>query len=176
MPSKLNEYMFEEMQSRFGDINDCFVVQFTGITSAEMTTLRSAVRKENGRLTVIKNSIARKAFEASGKEETFTGLLDGPIAIAYGEDPASVVKAVTDWNRKAKKLEFRGGLLGGRSIAAADVIAIASLPPLPVMQAIALGAVAAPLTSFLGVCNEVMRSLLRVVDQLAQKEGKQEQN
>jgi len=174
MPSKLNEYMFEEMQSRFGELNDCFVVQFEGVTSAEMTTLRTAVRKENGQLTVIKNSIARKAFEALGKDKTFTSLLDGPVALAYGEDPATIVKAVSDWNKKAKKLSFQGGLLGGRQIAAADVGVLAALPPLPVMQAMAIGSIAAPLTSLLGMCNEVMRSFLRVVDQLARKEESKE--
>jgi len=171
MPSKLNMYIVNEIRSRFGDVDHCVILTYSGVTSSEMMSLRSAVRKERGRLTVVKNTLATRAFKDIGRDDAFVGMLNGPVALAYGEDPSAVVRALTDWNRKAKKLDLIGGMVGGRAISKAEVARLATLPPLPVMQGMALGAVAAPLTAFLGVCNEVIRSFLRVAEQLAAKQG-----
>jgi len=170
MPSKINVYMLEELQSQFADVQHCVVVAYTGVTSAEMTDLRAAIRKENGSLMVVKNTLASRAFRGLGRDEGFVALLDGPVALAYGKDTAGIVRAMTDWDKKKKKLAFRGGMLSGQAIAQAEVGRLASLPPMPVMQALALGAVAAPLTLFLGMCNEVIRSFMRVTEELAKKQ------
>lgn len=171
MPSKLNKYIYEELQSRFESADHCVVMSFTGMSAAQMTTLRSLVRKEDGAIMVIKNSIAKRAFSGLGCDDAFVNMLEGSVAVAYGGDAAALIRTITDWNKKAKKIEFKGGMLQKRAINPAMVSHLATLPPLPVMQGMALGAIAAPLTSFLGVCNEIMRSFIRVVDQLAEKQG-----
>ena len=171
MPSKMNVYMLDEMRSRLSGVNHCIVVKYTGVTSSEMTDLRAAVRKGKANLVVLKNSLATRAFREMGRSDAFLKLLDGPVAVAYGDDPALLVRLMADWDKKKKKLQMLGGLVGGQAIAKEQVAGLANLPPLPVMQALALGAVAAPLTSFLGVCNEVVRSFMRVSEQLAEKKA-----
>jgi len=176
MPSKLKTYMLDELRSRFEDVEHCVVVNFSGVSALEMTELRAAVRKENGNLMVVKNSIATRAFRELGWGDEFIELLEGPVALAFGEDPATVVRVISDWDKKTKKLTFRGGRMGGRTIEQQAVVTLATLPALPVMRAIALGAVAAPLTSFMGVCTEVVRSFVRVVDQLSKQEDNPEES
>jgi len=169
MPSKLKTYMLDELRSRFEGVEHCVVVHFSGVSAPEMTQLRSAVRKENGSMMVVKNSIAARALRELGWDDRFVELLDGPVALAYGEDPATVARAIADWNKKTKKLKLRGGMVSGRAVDEEGVALLATLPPMPVMRAMALGTVAAPLTSFLGVCSEVVRGFVRVIDQLAKR-------
>lgn len=171
MPSKLKTYMLDELRSRFQDVEHCVVVSFSGVTATEMTELRSEVRKENGSLMVVKNSIATRAFRELGCDDEFISLFDGPVALAFGEDPAPIARAISEWDKKSKKLEFKGGIVGGKSVQQREVVLLATLPPMPVMQAIAIGSVAAPLTSFLTACKEVIQGFVRIADQLAKKEG-----
>jgi large subunit ribosomal protein L10 len=171
MPSKINVYMLDELRSRLADVEHCVVVTYTGLTSAEMTDLRAAVRKENGSLMVVKNTLATRALRDLGRDEKFIAMMDGPIAIAYSPEPGSLVRSMTEWDRKRKKLQIIGGMLGGQAIAKQAVAGLATMPALPQMRAIALGAITAPLTSFLSVCNEVIRSFMRVTDEIAKKQG-----
>ena len=171
MPSKINVYMLDALRSRFTDVEYCVVVTYTGVTSAEMTDLRSAIRKDKGNLMVVKNTLASRAFRDLGRDEKFIAMLDGPVALAYGPDPASLVRAMADWDKKRKKLQIMGGMLGGQAIPKESVAALAMMPSLPQMRAIALGSIVAPLTTFLNVCNEVIRSFMRVTDEIAKKQG-----
>lgn len=175
MPSKLKTFMFDELRSRFEDVEHCVVVSFSGVTATEMTELRSEVRKENGSLMVVKNSIATRAFRELGCDDEFVSLFDGPVALAFGEDPVPIAKAISEWDRRSKsksrKLEFKGGIVGGKSVQHGEVALLATLPPMPVMQAMAIGAIAAPLSSFLTACKEVIQGFVRIADQLAKKEG-----
>jgi len=169
MPSKLKSYMLEELQRRFEDLDHCIVMNFSGVAAKEMGALRTALREENGNLMVVKNSLVRRALREIGRGEELTGLFEGPVAIAYGEDPAAVARVLSDWNRKAKKLTFKGGFVGSTLMNEQGVGQLAKLPPLPVMRATALGAVAAPLTSLLCASKEVIQSFVRVVKQLSEQ-------
>jgi len=171
MPSKINVYMLDEMRSRFAGVEHCIVVRYSGVTSAEMTDLRATIRKDKASMVVMKNTLAARAFQEMGRGDDFTQFLDGPVAVVYGDDPAAAVRSMTDWDKKKKKLQIVGGMVGGRAIAKEQVAYLATLPPLPVMRAMALGAVAAPLTSLLSVCNEVVRSFMRATEKLAEKKA-----
>jgi large subunit ribosomal protein L10 len=171
MPSKLKGYMLDELRSQFEDVEHCVVMNFSGVSASEMAELRTVVRRENGTLRVVKNSVISRALRELGRDEEFIEFFDGPVAVAYGEDAAGVVRALSDWNKKAKKLEFKGGIVGGRAIRQEAVTRLATLPPLPVMQAMALGAIAAPLTSLLTLGRELIQGFVRIVDQLARKQG-----
>ena len=171
MPSKINVYMLDELRSRFADVEHCVVVTYTGLTSAEMTDLRAAVRKENGSLVVVKNTLVSRALRELGRDEKFIAMLDGHIALAYSPDPSSLVRAMAEWDRKRKKLQILGGMLGGQAIPKQAVSSLATMPTRPQMQAMALAAIVAPLTSLLNVCNEVIRSFMRVTDEIAKKQG-----
>ena len=168
MPSKLKSYMLDELHTRFDDIDNCIVMNFAGVAAKEMTSLRSLLRSENGSLVVVKNSLMRRAFRDIGREAEFTELFEGPVAVAYGDDPAAIARVLADWNKKAKKLAFRGGFVGSTTMGDTGVETLSKLPPLPVMQAMALGAIAAPLTSLLYVSKEVIQSFVRVVKKLSE--------
>ena len=67
---------------------------------------------------------------------------------------------VKDHNKKAA---IKGGCLDGRVLQAADVNALATLPPREVMLGVLVGTVAAPMSQLVGVFNQKLLSLLYVL-------------
>src|SRR5205823_3909370 len=106
------------------------------------------------------------AAEAAGVE-ALLALLEGPSAIAFIEsdgDMIAVAKALADSARDTKVLAIRGGLMQGRTISAADVDALAILPPVDVLRGQVLGAIVGPLQSLLGLVSAPLQNLVGLID------------
>src|SRR5262249_26975975 len=90
-------------------------------------------------------------------------LLDGPSAIAFLDaegDMVAAAKALADAARETNVLEIRGGLMQGRSVTAAEVESLATLPPVEVLRGQVLGAIVAPLTAFVGLLNAPLQNFV----------------
>ncbi len=118
----------------------------------QIDALRGKLLEHGARLSVVKNTLTRRAAEAAGAD-ALLALLEGPSAIAFIEsegDAAAVAKALSDSARETKVLAIRGGVMQGRQISDADVEELAKLPPLDVLRGQVLGIIVAPLTQLLG--------------------------
>ena len=147
-----------------------FVIGFKGITVNQVNDLRSKVRKSGGQYAVIKNTLARRAVAGKPLEqvkEHFTG----PTAVAYSlEDPVALAKVLTDFAKDAPVIEFKGGLVEGRPIAASQVKEIASLPGRQELLAKLLFLMQSPIQRFVRVlAASGPQRLAIVLDQVAKK-------
>ena len=147
-----------------------FVIGFKGITVNQVNDLRSKVRKSGGQYVVIKNTLARLAVAGKPLEqvkEHFTG----PTAVAYSlEDPVALAKVLTDFAKDAPVIEFKGGLVEGRPIAASQVKEIASLPGRQELLAKLLFLMQSPIQRFVRVlAASGPQRLAIVLDQVAKK-------
>ena len=147
-----------------------FVIGFKGITVNQVNDLRSKVRKSGGQYVVIKNTLARRAVAGKPPEqvkEHFTG----PTAVAYSlEDPVALAKVLTDFAKDAPVIEFKGGLVEGRPIAASQVKEIASLPGRQELLAKLLFLMQSPIQRFVRVlAASGPQRLAIVLDQVAKK-------
>ena len=128
--------------------------------------LRGKLLEHGARLSVVKNTLTRRAAEAAGAD-ALLALLEGPSAIAFIEsdgDPAAVAKALSDSARETRILAIRGGVMNGRQITDADVENLAKLPPLDVLRGQVLGVIIAPLTQLLALVNAPLQNLIGLVD------------
>jgi len=149
-----------------------FVIGFKGITVNQVNDLRSKVRKSGGQYVVIKNTLARLAVAGKPLEqvrEHFTG----PTAVAYSlEDPVALAKVLTDFAKDAPVIEFKGGLVEGRPIAASQVKEIASLPGRQELLAKLLFLMQSPIQRFVRVlAASGPQRLAIVLDQVAKKKA-----
>ena len=128
--------------------------------------LRGKLLEHGARLSVVKNTLTRRAAEAAGAD-ALLALLEGPSAIAFIEsdgDAAAVAKALSDSARETKILAIRGGVMNGRQITDADVENLAKLPPLDVLRGQVLGVIIAPLTQLLALVNAPLQNLIGLID------------
>jgi large subunit ribosomal protein L10 len=89
--------------------------------------------------------------------------LTGPTAIAYGNDPVALAKALSDFAKSNEALKILGGVLDGKRLDEADVKALASLPSREVLVAKMLGSMQSPLSGFVRTLNEVPASFARTL-------------
>ncbi len=113
MSRPVKELIVDEYKRRFADVDDALVVDIRGIDANENNTLRLGLGEKSIRITVVKNTLARKALEGTSLAP-LTNVLDGPAAIAYGADSViEVARELVSWARKVQHLELKGACLDG---------------------------------------------------------------
>jgi len=170
MPSTINQLVVAELATRFREMRHAILVDFTGLRALQADRLRAALGERGAGMLVVKNTLAVLALRQLELLDV-ADLIDGPTAFIHGgDDPAALAKMVLAWSKAESVLTVRGGMLDGEAIDAGGVAALAALPPLGVLRAQAVGAMAAPLSGFVGVLNAVPRSFACVVKAIAEKQ------
>lgn len=114
MSKPVKEMMIEDYKRRFEGVDNALVVDIRGIDAAHNHELRHDLREKSIRVTVVKNTLARKALAGTGLEALLPAL-DGPSAITYGgESVVEVARAVVDWAKKIDTLDLKGAVLDGQ--------------------------------------------------------------
>ena len=137
------------------------LVDYKGITVAEDTALRAELRKNNVEYAVVKNTLLQFAVNNCGMNE-LDSLLNGATALAIcHDDPVAPARVVNDFAKKIDgRFEIKGGFMDGKAMPLDEVLALANIPPLPVLQAQVLGTMLAPISG-----------LACVLKQIAEKQG-----
>jgi large subunit ribosomal protein L10 len=160
------ERVVAELTERLRTAETLFVADYRGLTMPQIDALRGRLLESGARLSVVKNTLTRRAAEAAGTE-ALLALLEGPSAIAFIEadgDMVAVAKALADSARETRVLEIRGGVMQGREISAANVEDLAKLPPLDILRGQVLGAIVAPLSSIAALLNAPLQSLYGLIE------------
>jgi large subunit ribosomal protein L10 len=160
------ERLIEELTERLRGADTLLVADYRGLTNSQLAGLRVELLKHGAKLTVVKNTLTRRAAEAAGAD-ALLALLEGPTAIAFVEaegDPVAVAKALSDAARETKILVLRGGVLSGNPISGEEIESLAKLPPLDVLQAQLVGVIVAPLTQLVAVLNAPLQNLHGLID------------
>ena len=160
----------ETLKGVFADSGAVVVTHYMGLTVAEMTDLRGRLRKEGASLKVVKNRLAQKALGDAGGEGG-QALFKGPVAIAYGSDPVSAAKVVTDYAKGNEKFAVVGAIMGTVVLDKAGVGALATLPSLDELRAKLLGLLNAPATKVAGVLQAPAGQLARVFSAYSKKDA-----
>jgi len=160
------EKVVSELTERLKASETLLVADYRGLTMPQIDALRSRLIESGASFTVVKNTLTRRAAEAAGADALLT-LLEGPSAIAFLEadgDMVAAAKALADSAKESRVLEIRGGVLQGRTMSAAEVEALATLPPLEILRGQVLGAIIAPVTAFAALVNAPLQNLVGLID------------
>ena len=166
MQKEDKERVVAELTEKLRTAETLFVADYRGLTMPQIDSLRGKLIENGARLSVVKNTLTRRAAEAAGAD-ALLALLEGPSAIAFIEadgDMVAVAKALADSARETKVLEIRGGVMQGREISAANVEELAKLPPLDVLRGQVLGAIIAPLSAIAALVNAPLQNLYGLID------------
>ena len=147
----------EKLQSAASGV----LVDYRGITVAEDTALRAELRKNNVEYAVVKNTLLRFAAKNCGLDE-LDGILNGTTSLAIcNDDPVAPARVINDFAKKCNgHFEIKGGFMDGKVMSLDEVMALAEIPPLPILRAQVLGTMLAPISG-----------LACVLKQIAEKQG-----
>ena len=174
MATEKKEQQVEEIAERLGRCTIAIATDYRGLAMPEMTALRRKLRDAGVEYRVVKNSLASIAAEQTGAP-SLVPFLDGPTALAFGygeaTDPA---KVLTDHIRQERSiLTVKGGVMGDRALATADVTVLATLPSRQELIAKTAGALVGPIYALQSVLSANLRGLVTAlsarVDQMQEE-------
>ncbi len=160
-----------EIADKLKRSQSAILIDYRGLTVEEVTNLRNIFRAKNVDYQVLKNTMIVRAAREAGIEG-LDPYLNGPTAVAFGMDDAVVpAKIITDFIKSVKKTEIKAGVVSGKVVDAQGVQALADLPPKEVLIAKMLGSMNAPISSFVGVLSNTIRSLMYTLNAISEKKG-----
>ncbi|MBC7224791.1 MAG: 50S ribosomal protein L10, partial [Anaerolineae bacterium] len=112
---------------------------------------------------VVKNTLFRMALERVEKPAP-QDLLQGPLAVAFAEDPVSAAKVLTKFAKDTKILQIRGALLGTQFVDAAGVEALSQLPSRDELLAQMVSRLQGPIYGLVNVLAGPLRGLMNVLN------------
>jgi len=121
---------------------------YSGLTVAQVTSLRQSARSTGVHMRVIRNTLARRAFEGT-KFACMDPVLVGPLVLAFSmEDPGAAARLLRDFAKKFEKLEVKALSIDGVLLPARDIDRLANLPTRDEGIALLMSVMQAPITQF----------------------------
>jgi large subunit ribosomal protein L10 len=172
-PLAISKERKDEVLSRYTDwmkrSQAVILVEYTGVKMKDLDAIRARIREAGGEFHVVKNTLARRAFADSGMQFPSDYLVKSTAVSFAFTDPASTAKALTDATKGLEFIKVKGGFMSGQALNAAQVKALADMPPLPVVRAQLLGMLQAPAGKLVRTIAEPARGLAAVVKAFAEK-------
>ena len=144
------------------------VAHYSGLTVAQMQTLRRQMKHARAAVKVAKNRLAKIALDGTDVA-TIAPLLKGPTLIAYSGDPIAAPKVAVDFAKVNERLVILGGAMGKTPLNSDGIKALAALPSLDELRAKMIGLIQAPATKLAQLLNAPGTQLARVVQAYADK-------
>lgn len=157
------------MHENFLGAQILLVVQYKGLTVADMTALRGKVRDAGARFKVTNNLLSRIALKDT-KYSGLSGLFTGPTAVAYADDPVAAAKVISEFSKANEKLVLVGGAFGDTVLDVNGIQALAKLPSLDELRAKIISILITPATRIAGVLQAPAGQLARVCGAYGAKE------
>jgi len=137
--------VIEEVTGLAAKAQTLVMAEYRGIKVADMTKLRNEARKQGVDLSVLKNTLARRAVAGSAFE-VVGDQMTGPLIYGFSVDAVAAAKVVADFAKTNDKLVIRGGAFAGKALDVNGVKQLASIPSKEVLLAQLCGLLMSPIS------------------------------
>ncbi len=136
---------------------------YMGLTVSQLTELRKSARNAGVYVRVVRNTLARRAFEST-QFACMDSALVGPLVLAFsGEEPGASARLMKEFAKKFEKLEVKALAIDGVLLPGSELNRVASLPTRNEAIAILLGVMSAPISKFVRTLAEPHAKLVRTL-------------
>lgn len=143
--------------------HSAIAAEYIGLSVEDMTALRVKAREHNVYLRVVKNTLARRAFEGT-EFECMSEAMVGPLVLAFSqEDPGAAARVISDFVKENDKLVVKLVSIGGQLLDAGDIKRLANMPTKDQAISMLMSVMNAPVEKLVRTLNEVPTKLVRVV-------------
>lgn len=152
--------ILDKLRTAFADAQGVSFVNFHGLSVDETNTVRSALREAGVSYLVAKKTLIKKALEGSSFEGDIP-MLDGELAVAWGNDPTASAREIYTFVKKYNgSLALVGGVFEGSYRDAEGITEIATIPGLDVLRGM-----------FVNVINSPIQGLVVALGQISEKKA-----
>ncbi|MGE5805653.1 MAG: 50S ribosomal protein L10 [Ignavibacteria bacterium] len=162
--------IISEVKEMIKNSSAIYLTDYSGITVADISTIRNEFRKEGVRYKVIKNTLFKRALEEAGKYDKLADHLIGMTGYAFASDnPVAPAKIIKKYNDASQKLSLKACYIENQYYDGNKLNEIASLPSKNDIIAGILGSINTPASGIVGTINAVFSNLVSVIDQISKK-------
>lgn len=166
MKKEQKSVVVSDLHEKFSRARLAVVTECGGMPVNQVTALRHKLRDAQAELKVVKNSLAVRAAEGTSLLPVVS-LFKGQVAVVIGyDDPVLPAKILRDFIKHEKcdeKILWRGGVIEGKTLEPAQLIATADLPSREVLLSMLLSAMQGPLRGMAGVLQGILRGFAAVL-------------
>jgi large subunit ribosomal protein L10 len=160
----------EDKKAIVADVNETasnavslVIADARGVNVVDMTELRKQARENNVDLRIVKNSLAKRAFEGT-EFECIEGALAGPSLFGFSmDDPGAAARLFKDFAKTNEKFEVKALSISGQLLEKEQLDVLANLPTLEQALGQLVSVMIAPVTKLVRTLNEVPTKVTRVV-------------
>lgn len=148
----------DELRAALADVSTITFVEFTKLTVYDVTLLRKQLREAGigymvSKKTLLKRALAEKGFKGELPD------LTGQVGIAYSTDPLAPAREVYNFQATHKEnISIIGGVYDGAFVSKEAMLAIATIPPLPVLRGQFVGMLISPIRSFVVALDQIAKT------------------
>jgi large subunit ribosomal protein L10 len=169
MPTAEKAQTIAYLAQKLRESKGAVLLDYRGLTVSGITALRRELKAHEVDFHVAKNTLLRLAAE-SAEVEIAPDLLIGPTAVAFGlQDEVTPARLLSEFVRRNRVVSIKGGVVGGRSMNAAQITRVAELPSRDQLLAQLLGVMQAPMSKTLSVLQAPAREVAGLAQALADK-------
>ena len=148
-PSTLEskKQVVNKISESFKGASTMVIVEYRGLTVADLSELRKSLKAVNASFNVYKNTLVQRASDELGYSE-LDQYLSGSNAYVFSEDVVEGPKVLAKFAKKHENLVIKAGLVEGKVVDAAGVKAVATMPNREGLISMFLSCLQAPIRSF----------------------------
>ncbi len=161
--------LIADLNEKFSKAKAAVFTDYKGMTVAELTELRSLLRKSSLEYSVVKNTFAKIASKDTSLSIA-SDIFKGPVGVAIGyDDPVLVVKKVLEFTKTNEKLQVKGAVVEGKLCDKREIKEIAELPSREILLSILAGVMQAPSSKMARALSATVSSFAYAAEALKTK-------
>ena len=173
MPSQKNIDQVKDLKQKLAKAKAVVLADFSGLDVNQINQLRQKIKQAGGEFKISKNTLFKISLADSPfkkQKSQLTEALNGPNAFLFAyEDEISPLKALYQFSQENDLPEIKVGLLLTKFLPQEEVISLAKLPSLPVLQAKLVGTLNSPLYGLVYSLKANLQQLTGLLNQIKNK-------
>ena len=166
----VKKFTDEKLKKDFNNNPGLFLINYSGVSSADLTVLRRDLTSFGSKMFIVKNSYIDVALKDIDKGKEVKGMMSGPTALIFiDEDPVGPAKVLTDFAKTHDSLKLRGGYIRDRLLEVKDFKMLASIPPREILYQQIAVACNGPVTKLAQSLNQIVTKLCYALKAISDK-------
>lgn len=166
------ETFVSELRARVERAPVFYLTDFTGLDVPSITVLRARLKESGAEYVVVKNRLAKRAFQDLDEWPDITEHLMGPTGMVFGyEGPVEPAKTLAEFARDHEdRPAWKAGVLDKELLAPEQIERLAELPPREQLLSQLLGALQGPMSALAGAMGGKVQEMAGLLEALRQEQ------
>ncbi|MSR67392.1 50S ribosomal protein L10 [Candidatus Peribacteria bacterium] len=161
-----------ELKDKMSKASSVIFTQYLGLTVADITKLRSALRKEHAEMQVAKKSLIQLAAKEAKAPEITDEMLPGGIACIFSmKEPTAGANVAYIFGKTHPPIKLIGGIFSGKILSQTEANDLATIPSKQILLATFASMCMSPLVSFASACSSPLTGFARLLSEIAKNKA-----